>query len=266
MIARALALVLLFGCGDPPPAPRPAIRASYGGVIVALGEHIGELVVHTSGELAFHVRSEHDLSDAGLTVTIADQAQARHAVGMHWAERMNGFVGRMDRGTPARGEAEVLLVRSGRPMRARARIARLLPPAEHRGSVVSVGDLVVEVAVQSDGRAELYVLRPPRIDPQMELTLGIPSADGALHPLSLVWDPEGERYTGRIEGVEPRPGPLEVIASRDGREHVGRGRLLEIALRRPELVGSDVPEDLQLELPELGSDLPAVIAIPPAEP
>ncbi|HJL16637.1 MAG TPA: hypothetical protein RMH99_13320 [Sandaracinaceae bacterium LLY-WYZ-13_1] len=264
--------VLALGCGADDDASAPAdeageraIEARHGGVIVSLGEHTGELVVHASGELHLHVRSDEALSDAGVTVTLEDEAGEPHAVALSWADGVQGFVGRMEQ-TPAPGDASVLLVHDGRRRRGEVRVERVLPRAEHEGSVLAVGDRVVEVLVEPDGRAHLYLLGAPRrLD--VELTLSVAGEDGRLHPLSLAWDDEGEHYTGRLEGLEPQPGPLEVILERRGRESLGRGTLLEVGLPRPAVLGdgTPVPDDFRLEMPSLGSGVPAVIPVPPPE-
>lgn len=269
----ACAAVATIACGseergEPPvdePAPEP-IEARHGGAIVELDEHVAELVVHASGELHVHVRSDADLSDAGVTVTLDDDRGEEHSVALRWADEVQGFVGHLD-ATPATGDAEVILVREGHRSRGRTQIARVLPEAEHEGSVMSVGEHVVEVVVEPDGRAHLYLLDAPRQRLDVELTLSVAGEEGRLHPLGLAWDAEEERYSGRLEGMTPRPGPMEVILERGGREHLGRGTLLDVGLEAPASVleGGGVPEDLRLEMPELGSDLPAVIAVPPAE-
>jgi hypothetical protein len=247
--------------------PASALEPRHGGVLVELEDHVGELVVHASGELHLHVRRGEPVPDAGVTVTVPDEDGAPHAVAMRWADEVQGFVGQLEDATPAPGEAEVLLVRDGHRTRGTARVERVLPPAEHDGSVMSVGEHVVEVVVEPDGRAHLYVLDAPSQRLDVELTLSIAGEDGELHPLALAWDADVEHYTGRIEGLEPQPGPMELILERRGREQLGRGTLLEVALPPPAILGEAgrAPEDFQLEMPALGSDLPAVIPIPPPE-
>lgn len=268
------ATLVALGCGaeeraEPPGEAEPEVSETiaprHGGALVELDAHVAELVVHASGELHVHVRTEEDLSDAGVTVTLDDEEGETRSVALRWADEVQGFVGHLE-GAPAVGEAEVILVRDGHRSRGRVEIERVLPEAEHEGSVMSVGDHVVEVVVEPGGRAHLYVLDAPRQRLDVELTLSIAGEGGRLHPLALAWDAEEERYSGRLEGMTPQPGPMEVILERRGREHLGRGTLLEVGLRPPAILGDGhVPEDLRLDLPELGSELPAVIAVPPAE-
>lgn len=164
----------------------------------------------------------------------------------------------------------MLLVRDGHRERAEVRVEAVLPLPAHEGSVLSVGDHVVEVVVEPDARAHLYVLNAPAparpsggLD--VELTLSIAGEDGHLHPISLSWSEESQHYTGHVEGLQPHAGPMEVILERGGREYLGRGTLLEVGLRRPDILGDRSLEAFRLELPELGSELPAVIAVPPPD-
>lgn len=266
------ALTVLSGCPSPAteePADNgsessagPAFEAEHGGVLIGLDGPVIEVVAHTSGELHAHVRSPADLSEDGLSLTVTDTEQSEHTVAMHWRDEVQGFVGHMD-GTPASGEVEALLVRDGRSHTGRAALEHILPAPEHSGSVLSVGDHTVEVVVDPAGDAHLYVLDDPDHRLEVDLVLNIGGQDGHLHPLPLVWDEETGHYTGHIEGMHPTPGPLEVIWAEDGSVRLGQGSLLDVAaLERPGAIGHDVPSDFRLDLPNLGSNVPAVIPVP----
>ena len=257
--------IVLASCGQETPsepaaeAEAPLLKARHGGVLVPLEGVVGELVLHATGELHFHVRSEHDLADAGVTVTLEDEAGDAHAVALRWTDEVQGFVGEME-STPRAGEAQVLVVHEGHRRRASVEVAEILPRGAHEGSVVAVGDHVMEVTVEPDGHAHVYVLDAPDARLDIDLTLSFPGDDGHLHPLSLRWDPEAHHYVGHLEGLRPRPGALEIIAEEDGIERLGRGSLLEVGLRRPD--GVREPESFELDMPELGAgQLPSVIAV-----
>lgn len=273
-MSRPIAYVFLFclACGTPEqhpteldPAPGPAFAAEHGGVLIGLDGPVIEVVAHSTGELHAHVRTLGDLSDAGLTLSLTDDADAPHAVAMHWRDEVQGFVGHME-GTPASGDVEALLVRDGRRHTGRANLETILPEPEHSGSVLAVGDHTVEVVVDPAGDAHLYVLDDPDHRLEVDLVLNIGGQDGHLHPLAMVWDEETGHYTGHIEGMHPTPGPLEVIWAEGDTELLGQGSLLDVsALARPGAIGHDVPEDFRLDLPDLGTNVPAVIPVPEGE-
>lgn len=247
-----LVALLALGCGGAP-IERPTTPA-HGGVLVTLEDHLLELVVHASGEVQVFARSAGDLHDCGVTVTLRAQDGDARAVATRWRRWM--FEGRLEEGTPRLGPAQVLLLDGGRRSRARVEVTRILPLPEHGGAMLWLAGAPVEVVVDAAGRAELHA---PRM--RGELTLGITGEDGQLHPLALGWDADRRLYTGTLEGMAPQPGPLEIVLSRGRSQWLARGALAEVA-RDPSVPS---PDALQLELPELGSDLPSVIAVPPPE-
>ncbi|MFK7986092.1 MAG: hypothetical protein AB8I08_08675 [Sandaracinaceae bacterium] len=265
----ALSMVTLVACGTPEqhptelePAPGPAFDAEHGGVLIGLDGPVIEVVAHATGELHAHVRTEGDLSDSGLTLTLDDEGGAAHAVAMHWRDGVQGFVGQME-STPAAGEVEALLVRNGERHTGRTTIETVLASPEHEGSVLTVGEHTVEVVVDTAGNAHLYVLDDPAHRLEVDLVLNIGGQDGHLHPLAMVWDEETGHYTGHIEGMHPTPGPLEVLWSEGDQAALGQGSLLDVsALARPGAMGHDVPDDFRLDLPDLGTNVPAVIPVP----
>ena len=274
MRAWCLAAGLLVACGAEPTqteespseaddvaAPEP-IEARFGGVLVELEKHTVELVAHETGELHLHVRSAADLSGAGATVTLPDEAGESHSVALEWADDVQGFIGHVD-ATMGEGEAEVLVVLDGHRLSGAATIARALPHAAHDGSVLSVGGHVVEVSLDHEGHAHVYVLDDAEHHLDLDLTLNVPDEDGHLHPLALHW--EEDHYEGHVENLHAAPGPLEVILSDHGQESLGHGTLLGVGLARPDGLGPATPEGLQLEMPALGSNLPSVIPIPDSE-
>lgn len=216
--------------------------------------------MHASGETHLHVHTG-DLERASATVTLP-AADERHAVALRWQDEVQGFTGRLETEAPERGEATVLLVHEDRRLEGSVEITSLLPAPEHDGSVLHVGEHDVEVTVEPSGRASAWVLDDPEHRLELDLVLNLPGEDGRLHPLSLAWDPELAAYVGELEGLHPAPGPLELLSREHGDERVGHGTLLGV-VEPSEPTGVDVPEDLQLDLPELGGQLPAVIPIPP---
>ncbi len=249
----------MLACAQPSKSGQPAANAhtTHGGVPARLGPLSVEVVVHASGELHVHLLGGRKPTGLALTVSVPDAEGHRHAVAMHFADAVQGFVGRTEEGTPAPGTVELLLVDGERPIRAQVELERLVPAPRHGGSVVVAGEHVVEVVV-GDGSQIVAYLRGATSD-GARVTAVVPGEDGAGHPALL--EPDGARYRGRIEGLTPRSGPLEVLVEREGRVEVGRGTLSAVGEAAPD----EVPTDFQLEFPELGSHLPAVIPVPPAE-
>ncbi len=248
--------------GEPPPEPAPS-EARFGGALVEVGGHALELVVHASGEVHLHVHGDAELTEAGASVTLP-AGEERHAVALRWTDTIQGFTGRLETAAPSTGPARVLLVHEGHRLEGQVTIASLVPEAAHEGSVVHVGAHDVEVVVDPDGHATAWILDDPDHRLDVDLTLNLPGDDGRLHPLSLAWDPELARYVGALEGLHAEPGPLELIAREGEVERLGHGSLLGVEAIE---AGGDVqvPDDLQLRLPELGTDLPGVIAVPPTD-
>jgi len=274
MRALLVTAILCLGCNAPDDravTPRPdetsaapdGTRAPrFGGVLVYLDGHDVELVVHETGELHVHVPEA--LEGAAITVTLDDADGASHAVAMRWRDAVQGFVGRMD-AAPAPGEATVLMVRDGARAEGGAQIEALIPAPPHDGSVVSVGEHTVEVLVTEDGEAHAYVLDDPEHRLDVDLTLNLAGDDGHLHPLALRFDEEAGHFVGHLEGLHPRPGPLEVILAEGDAQTLGHGSLLGVGLARPEALGADVPDDFRLEMPSLGADAPGAVVIEPTE-
>lgn len=241
-----------------PPPSEPA----YGGALVTIEDHVLELVVHETGETHLHPHTG-DLSEASATVALPG-ADTTHAIALHWEDGVQGFVGRLETEAPTAGTASILLVHEDRRLESDVEIARLLPAPEHDGSVVHVGEHDVEVTVDPEGHVSAWVLDDPEHRLDIDLVLNLPGDDGRLHPLSLAWDPELAAYVGELEGLHPEPGPLELLSREHGEDRVGHGTLLGVVERSGSGEDVDVPDDLQLELPELGGQLPAVIPVPDA--
>lgn len=230
----------------------------HGGAIVTLDGAALELIVLRSGVLHVHVRSEGVLANAGVTVTLRDEDGASHAVGTRRIGTM--FVGQLEE-APALGEAEIRMLHEGRSAHGVVEVTHILPAEERGGAVLWLGERAVEVTVDASGGAALHVLDDATLEG--ELTLGLPGEDDALHPLALTWDEASSGYVGQLEGIDVQPGVLEVVLAQGATQHLGRGALL--ALRPDGPPALDAFEGLRLELPELGNELPAVIAVPPGD-
>jgi hypothetical protein len=241
-------ILVAIACGAPDAAgPR------FGGTIATIDGHRLELVVHASGEVELHAPLE--LSSEGATVVLRDEHDRARAIATTWVPALGGFVGKLEGSTPQPGDAELVLLHEGRSVRATVRIDRILPAPEHGGAVVWLASRAVEVVVGTDGRAVVHT--GEHFDG--ELTLGIPGSDERIHPLPLEWN--GTAYEGRLEGLTPRPGVLSIVLSRGGTSQLGRGMLASVA-GEPSIPD---PPPLELELPQLGSELPAIIAVPPPQ-
>lgn len=121
-----------------------------------------------------------------------------------------------------------------------------------------VGERRLEARMWSSGRLTLRLLDgpPPDEDDRVVAVLGGRSV------LPLRWDSPGQRLTGRLRGVRPKPGGLRVRWVTGDGARVGRTWLDRIATTPADL---DELPDLRLELPELGSSLPERIEIRPGE-
>lgn len=95
----------------------------------------------------------------------------------------------------------------------------------HGGTVVVAEDHAVEVVTHPNGQIEAWVVaghgEPPPPD-GTQLMVNVYGADSAPHPVTLVWDAPRARYHGRLVGVAPRPGPVEVTLLVEGRVRRGR--------------------------------------------
>lgn len=212
-----------------------------------------QLALAPSGQFTLRSSPSGDRPPTGLSVQLYDaDGQA------HWiATRQEGslFVGELPAGMKVvrSGHATLLVAIEGTFRRSSA-IVRELPEPSQGGSVIALGEHAGEVVVDQAGRVRLHA------PPGFEVTLGLPTDDGEL-PLALSWDEEQGHYAGQLLGSRPRPGALSVELRRDERRILGGGLLREVA---PDaFTPPEVPE-LRLELPELGSELPAVIPVPPA--
>ena len=217
--------------------------------------------MHASGEVHVHHPIGERLPESfGMSVTLPGDDEAAHTVALRWTDPVQGFVGEMD-ATPVTGEATVLWVRNGRRSTATVDVSTLLPEAPNGGSVVAVGERVVEVLVESTGRAWLTVVDAEEPPSELDVTISIAGEDERLHPLPLAWNEEEDRFAGAIDGLDPVPGPLEVILEVDDTETVGRGTLRAIASPEPtDAVGAEEP-GFRLDMPELGSQVPSVIPV-----
>lgn len=252
-LAIVAALLTALGC-DSPSVPDVALAPAHGGTVAELDACAVELVVHATGELEVFVRRGTLDAASGLTVVLPDDEGTPHAVALQRVD--DAFVGAL---VPAlgRGDAELVQVREGRRTRVRVPIPEPLPAAEHGGAVLRVGDRVMEVVVEPTGAARVHVRGEPARE--LDLTLVLPGE--ARHPLALAWSDTASCYVGRLEGATLRAGRLDLLWVDGDRTHVGSAVR---AAPRP-LFDAPSPDGFQLELPELGSDLPAVIAIPPPD-
>jgi len=103
--------------------------------------------------------------------------------------------------------------------------------ARHGGSVVVTGGYGVEVLPHADGQVVAYVADPQGGVPapaSVSVTVNVKGADAEVHPVVLVWDSADMRYEGRLVGVAPAPGPVEVVLVAEGRPLTGRVEVVPV--------------------------------------
>ena len=249
--------------GAPVPTPEPPPEAQHGGALVEVDGAMLEVVVHATGELHLHPVGRADFAEEALTLTLDDRDGTPHAVAMLWRDSVQGYVGQLE-SQPATGALRVLLTRDGRAARGEADLDELLPEPQHGGAVLALGSMRLEIVVEAEGSACLHLLGEPGEDVEREFVVNLPDEEGRPHPLELTWDAERGCHAGRLEGLRPAAGPLEVFSIEEGHSRWGRGTLPHVGAVPAEL-GDTFPEGLRLELPDLGSNLPSVIAVPPIE-
>lgn len=105
------------------------------------------------------------------------------------------------------------------------------PVARHGGSVVVAGGYGVEVLPHASGEVVAYVADPQGGVPapaSVSVTVNVRGADAEVHPVMLVWDTVDMRYEGRLIGVAPAPGPVEVVLVAEGRPLTGRVEVVPV--------------------------------------
>jgi hypothetical protein len=89
----------------------------------------------------------------------------------------------------------------------------------HGGVVVPVEDHQVEVVVSGDGAISAYMFdaggQPVDIDAQVMIY--VPIEGGTKRPVMLAWNRRAHVFEGRLHGVAPAPGALEVGIYVEGR-------------------------------------------------
>ena len=117
-----------------------------------------------------------------------------------------------------------------------AAVAVAAPPpavavARHGGSVVVAGGYGVEVLPHADGQVYAYVADPQGGVPapaSVSITVNVRGADTEVHPVMLAWDATDLRYEGRLVGIAPAPGPVEVVLVAEGRPLTGRVEVVPV--------------------------------------
>lgn len=91
-------------------------------------------------------------------------------------------------------------------------IAAAAPPEPlHGGTVLLAGEQPIEIVADEEGTFDAYYLgEPPEAPQDARITIRVPDADGQTRPVLLTWNPGEARYTGRLRGARPAPGPIEL--------------------------------------------------------
>lgn len=91
-------------------------------------------------------------------------------------------------------------------------IAAAAPPEPlHGGTVLLAGERPIEIVADEGGTFDAYYLGDAPPAPQdARITIRVPDADGQTRPVLLTWNPGEARYTGRLRGARPAPGPIEL--------------------------------------------------------
>jgi hypothetical protein len=203
---RVLPLVLLLSaCGHSDPEPR------HGGAPFRLRGDYAELVVHASGEIHVYAPPQ-----AGISVVIDGDA-----IALRYADAIQGYVGFAPHPLSA-GTVDVMRITEGRLDRTDVHLESVLPAPTHDGSIVSVGERIVEVVVHADGSACAH------LSGEAEVMISVEGTEGQMHPIPL-----GQSHCGQLLGLSPRAGPLQVILRVDDRAHIGEGTLRTIAKSSP---------------------------------
>jgi hypothetical protein len=95
-----------------------------------------------------------------------------------------------------------------------------LPPPAHGGTVVAAEDAPVEVVVQADGAVQAYpvvVADATAVPPDATVYVDVHTATGQPRTVEMHWVPAVARFEGRLVGVAPAPGPLNVRVDIHGR-------------------------------------------------
>lgn len=109
-----------------------------------------------------------------------------------------------------------------------------LPAPAHGGTVVAAENAPVEVVVQNDGVVHAYPLEVEgavTVPTNANVYVDVNTTAGQPRTVEMVWVPAVHRYEGRVVGVAPAPGPLEVRVDVEGR--VWRSPRAEIVVIHP---------------------------------
>ena len=139
---------------------------------------------------------------------------------------------------PAAAPPTTVAVEATAP-RAEVTVAARAP--RHGGSVVVAQDYAVEVVPRPSGEVVAYVVDAQGSVPppaHVNLTVSVWGADAHAHPVVMVWDPVHLHYRGRLVGVAPAPGPVEVAVLAHG--HRRHGRLHAVAVVPGPVVHAEV--------------------------
>jgi hypothetical protein len=206
-----------------------AIAAEIGGHLVAIGDHVVEVLVHRQGLVEATVRTSDGKVVSPATIEVAARLHAtggaKPQVKLSWDPLHARFRGRAGAGVElGLGPIEWMLTIDGKSLSAKLERTALLTGPDFGGQLVGTGEYGAEVLVDADGAVAAYARTAAgaEVNGGVDIEVDLATEGGASHTLQLAYSAPDAAFKGRAQaGVRVAPGPLKLTVRANGKAHVG---------------------------------------------
>ncbi|MEM7448700.1 MAG: hypothetical protein AAF355_10700 [Myxococcota bacterium] len=209
-------------------APRVAVAptGSIGGGVMVAGDYAAEVRPQSDGLVKAYVLGPNGTllngqANTSVAVTVQASDGAPHQVPLAWNQSEALYVGRLGGNAQmAPGPLTLQVSQNGLARSGRIGSMAVAAAPTHRGEVMVVGDLNVEVVPRRDGKLSAYVADPRGSVRARDLEFH--AAVGGRE-VAFVWNPQLGAYTTMHPvGVDVQAAPVNVVVVHSGRVHEGR--------------------------------------------
>lgn len=256
-----LALLGAIGCDEPaetataptttaevetPEAPEVSpsdilanVLARIGGTQVLAGNMVVEVVPSADGKIMGVVSKENGepVADAKLTVQVKGEDGSMQDVDLVWDAQEHAYFGTAS-GTLQTGPVHVNLSVDDNETEGGVPAIAVAPAPLYGGQVVVIGDMAAEMRIDSSGVIQV-VSRSGSLDGSANIEVAVPTVDGQVASVPLVWSADTSSYLGSVSAdVTFAPGPVVFTVVDQGAPRVTR--VAEVGFKAPEHEGQIV--------------------------